>query len=318
MNAEGTKLRARLPVAFVPNLGQWEHPARFVARIGAMTMFLEQKGWTFTLVERTAEKEKQDENATRGVAVRMTFAGASTPQLVAEERLPGRHNYFLGNDASKWRSDVPLYRAVRYRELYAGVDVRAREQDGHFEYDLVLQPTAEREPVEIAVEGIERMRLDAEGALVLETRLGPVRMPAPLSWEEGPSGERSLVTCRYVLRSKDRFGFEVTGRRPGWALVVDPGLVWSTFLGGGADEGAGAVVLDAQGAATVAGRTLSPDFPITTGAFDTTHNGSYDAFVTRLTPTGSSSSTRRSWVGWETNNPMLPSSMCRARSLSQG
>ena len=108
---------SRLPVAFVPNLGQWEHPALYVARIGAMTVFLEQKGWAFTLVQRTAEKENENASA-RGVTVRMTFAGASAPELVAEDRLPGRHNYFLGNHPSKWRSDVPLYRSVRYRDVH--------------------------------------------------------------------------------------------------------------------------------------------------------------------------------------------------------
>lgn len=256
--AQGTAMLSRLPVAFVPNLGQWQHSARFVARIGAMTVFLEQKGWTFTLVERAAEKEKVKvkanenplENAcARGVAVRMTFAGTSTPELAAEDPLPGRHNYFLGSDASKWRSEVPLYASVLYREVHPGIDVRVREQDGHFEYDLLLQPDADLDLVAIAVEGIERMHLDGEGALVLETRLGPVRMPVPLSWEEGPSGERSLITCRYVLRGEDRFGFESPGRRPGWALIVDPGLVWSTFLGGAGDvEYVLALALDAQGA----------------------------------------------------------------------
>ncbi len=291
---QGAAMLARLPVAFVPNVGQWENTARYVARIGAMTVFIEEKGWTFTLVERTAAKEmgKEKEPANepapaRGVAVRMTFAGARAPELIAEEQLPGRHNYFLGNDPSKWRSDVPLYRVVRYREVHPGVDVRAREQDGHFEYDLVLQSDAELEPVEIAVQGIDRMHLDGEGALVLETRLGPVRMPAPLSWEEGPSGERSLVICSYVLHGEDRFGFEVSGRRPGWALVVDPGLVWSTFLGGRGAEGVGALALDAQGVVTVVGSTTT-NFPTTPGAFDTSHNGSQDAFVTRLSPTGSS------------------------------
>ena len=292
VTAEGPKMLGRLPVAFVPNLGQWEHGAQYVARVGAMTVFLEQHGWSVTLVERPSSKERErrdsvDERPARGVAVRMTFAGARQPEIIAEERLPGVHNYFLGNDPSKWRSDVPLYGAVRYREVYSGVDVRAREHDGHFEYDLLLQPGADLEPVEIVVGGIDRMHLDEQGALVMETRLGPVRMPVPLSWEEGASGEKELVACRYVLRSGDRFGFEVTGRRPGWSLIVDPGLVWSTFLGGTSDESATAIALDAQGAATVAGYTLSGGFPTTPGAFDTSFGGGLDAFVTRLSPTGS-------------------------------
>lgn len=294
VHAEGTKVLGRLPVAFVPNLGQWQHRARFVTRMGPMTVFLEEKGWTFTLAERTAAKGKDSANdnaSARGVAVRMTFAGARAPELVAEDQLPGRHNYFLGNDPSKWRSDVPLYGAVRYREVDPGVDVRAHEHDGHFEYDLLLQAGAELGPVEISVEGAERMHLDANGALVMETALGPVRMPPPLSWEQGPSDERSLVTCRYVLRGEDRFGFKVAGRRPGWALVVDPGLMWSTFLGGMGGERPTALVLDAQGAATVTGSTNSSDFPTTPGAFNTTFSGftNYtDVFVTRLSPTGSS------------------------------
>lgn len=288
-SAEGNRLLGRLPNAFVPNLGQWEHPARYVARVGRMTMFLDAKGWWFTLVEGNAAQTQCDASAPAlGVAVRMTFVGAGTADLVAEEPLPGRHNYFLGNDASKWRSDVPLYSAVRYREVHPGVDVRAREQDGHFEYDLLLQPGADLDPIEIGVEGIERMYVDHEGTLVMETRLGPVRMPAPLTWEEGPSGEKSPVACRYVLRGDNRFGFVAPGRRPGWSMVVDPGLVWSTFLGGSGGDESKTLALDSSGRVTIGGVTGSTNFPTTLGAWSTTliSNGQADIFITRLTPAG--------------------------------
>ena len=126
------------------------------------------------------------------------------------------------------------------------------------------------------------MRLDDAGALVLETALGPVRMAPPPSWEEGPAGEKSPIECRYVLRGDGCFGFEAPARRPGWGLVVDPGLVWSTLVGGQGTEEVRTVALDAHGAATVAGSTQSVDFPTTVGAFDTTKNGSHlVVFVTR-------------------------------------
>ena len=250
--AEASRMLQRQPNCFVPNLGQWEHGAHYVARFGAMSVFLHEQGWTFTLMERTESKptvdtqnERQfgagiaretDPGPTRGVAVRMTFHGAGAAQLAPQDRLPGVHHYFLSGDAETWRSGVPLYGAVRLSEIQPGVDVLARQQDGHFEYDLVLQPDAELERVEIAVEGIENMHLDGAGALVLETALGPVRMPVPPSWEEGPSGEKSPIACRYVMLGNDRFGFEAPARRPGWALVVDPGLLWSTFLGGASER----------------------------------------------------------------------------------
>ena len=113
-----------LPSPFVPNLGQWEHRAAYVARFGAMTVFFEENGWTFTLVELIGEVEKALEPEVRaareperlparGVAVRMTFEGAGAAELVPQQRLPGLHHYFLGNDPEKWRSDVPLYGAGR-------------------------------------------------------------------------------------------------------------------------------------------------------------------------------------------------------------
>ncbi len=284
MTTRAEPLLGTLPVAFAPNLGQWEHPACYVARFGAMTLFLEERGWTFTVTEPVAETGRGNA-VLRGVAVRMTFTSAGKATLVPEIRLPGCHNYFLGNNPATWRGCVPIFASVRYRDLQPGLDVRAREHDGHFEYDLLLQSGAELAGVELGVEGADGLRVDPDGALVLETRLGPVRMPSPVSWEEGPSGEVLAINCRYVLRGADRFGFEAPGRRPGWALVVDPGLVWSTFLGSTGSDEAQALTVDARGATTVAGRTSSASFPTTPGAFDTSYNIN-DAFVTRLATTG--------------------------------
>lgn len=301
-HADDLRARSRLPASFVPNLGQWRHPACYVGRIGAMTVFLEEQGWTIALVDRAKEIKKErkekprggieggpEDFATRGAAVRMTFVGADRPVIAAENRLEGCHNYFLGNDPARWRCEVPIYAAVRYNGVYPGVDVRIREQDRSLEYDLLLVPDANLESVEIQVEGSAGIRIDTDGALVLETGIGPLRMPIPMSWEEGPSGEQALIACRYVLLGQDRFGFEASGRRPGWALVVDPGLAWSTFLGGtDYDSALDTLALDAQGAATIAGYTYSTDFPTTPGAFATSHNGDSDAYVTRLSPTGTS------------------------------
>src|SRR5690606_8968678 len=126
------------------------------------------------------------------------------------------------------------------------------------------------------------------GALVIDTALGPVRMARPPSWTVSPTGEKSSIDCGYVLLDDDRFGFTAPGRDEDLALVVDPGLVWSTFAGGGTSDWARAVALEPSGAATVAGETDSASFPATPGAFDTSHNGRYDAFVTRIAADGRS------------------------------
>ena len=290
---------ARQPVVFVENQGQWEGAFSYRARFGPMAVFLEGRGWAFTLTEYkektrdagdpSADREVRELESGRGLAMRMRFvngAGASIP--VPEQRLPGVHHYFLGDDPARWRSDVPLHGSVRMAGLYPGVDVRARSADGHFEYDLLVDPGADLTSVQVEVEGAEGLRIDADGALIMETMLGPVRQPVPKTWQVTARGERREVACCYVLLDEQRFGFRAAGWDRDHALVVDPGLIWSTFLGESGWDDARAMSLGPTGSVTVAGTTASPMFPTTPGAYDTTQNGASDAYVTRLDGTGGS------------------------------
>ncbi|MDP6928435.1 MAG: hypothetical protein QF412_01910, partial [Planctomycetota bacterium] len=145
--ARAQDLLTGLSSPFIPNMGQWDHAAKFVHRSGAMTVFLEERGWTLDLVERVSEPKNKlrepglsdRQRATRGkadeisraVALQMTFEGdANRPEMVGEQKMPGHHNYFLGNDAKRWRTDVPLYRVYRYGELERETaDIRDLWQD---------------------------------------------------------------------------------------------------------------------------------------------------------------------------------------------
>jgi len=68
--------------------------------------------------------------------------------------------------------------------------------------------------------------------------------------------------------------------------VFDPGLTYSTFLGGSIGDSIADLAVDDSGAMYVSGFTSSPDFPATPGAYDTTLDGSPDAFVAKLSPNG--------------------------------
>ena len=147
--ADATRLLNRQPGFFVPNLGQWDHTARFVHRSGPMTLFLEDRGWVLKLVDRPIESDATPEDGdverkTRAVALKMTFEGDEhVPEIVGENKFGGHHNYFLGKDESRWRNGVPLYGSVRYENLYPGIDLRLREMNGVPVYDLLLQPGAD-------------------------------------------------------------------------------------------------------------------------------------------------------------------------------
>ncbi|MEM7205339.1 MAG: hypothetical protein AAF628_34100 [Planctomycetota bacterium] len=290
-------------VGWIENRGQWDHPARFVLR-GALSMFLEPRGWTVDLVERTTELRAATPDAptprahlgdlrteARATALRMTFTGTrGAAQLDGMHPLACRHNYFLGSDPERWTTDVPVFAQVRYADLYRGVDVQVRLQDGTPEYDLLLQPGADLATVAVRVDGADGLRLEADGALYMDTSLGPVRQPAPTTWQEDPAGARESVTCRYVLLDEQHFGFAVDGWDPALPLTIDPGLQWSTMVRGATSTGVPrtqlrAVHLADDGFVTVCGGTFDTQYPTTAGAYQTAHLGSSDLCLSWFDPT---------------------------------
>jgi hypothetical protein len=271
---------AVLPIAFIPNHGQWDTPAAFVVRQGPMVARLEKDAIVLQLATRG------ENGRTISAVVRMTFEGAAEDVVITgQQQQSGRYSFFLSNDRSKWRTDVPAFGQVLYRRLYDGVDLRVREEAGRLEYDLVLAPGADLSQVTVCCEGIDGLDIDVHGSLVMQTALGPITQKPPIAWFELPSGEREPVECRFATVDEQTYGFDAPRRDAKHALVIDPPLEWSTYLGGGeANDGVWRVAVDEQKIVTIGGWAFSPGFPSTPGVYDETFNLPYSMFVAKLDP----------------------------------
>jgi hypothetical protein len=270
------------PLAFVENRGQWETPARFVARRGPMVARLEPNALVLDLRRRQGGR-------TEGLVARLAFEGAHAQRMPdGADRHPGARNFLVGPDRSRWHRGVPAFRAVFYRQLYDGIDVRISDAAGWLKYDVLVAPGADLGDVVVRCDGIESLALRADGALVMQTALGPIVQEPPVTWQELPDGTRLPVACRICTIDEHRFGFEVPQRDPELPLTIDPGLEWSTFLGGSGEDWIISLSADDAGEVTVAGKTNSIDFPTTPGAYDTSGDASFDeAFISRLSADGS-------------------------------
>jgi hypothetical protein len=269
---------------FLPNGGQWPEPARFARAQGAACAWAVDDGWWLSLHERGGELR-------RGVALRMRFEGAGARPPIGEGRLPGRYSFLLGSDPARWARDLAGCERLRWREAWPGIDVLARPGPGIFEYDLVLAPGADLARARFSCAGQRSSSLAADGSLLLETELGILRQPPPIAWQERPREDGSLervpLECSFVRIDEASWGFSAPDLDPTLAAVIDPGLVWSTYLAGGSDQGIEAVGMDALGRVYVAGTTDSFDFPVTPGVFGGSWVGVVDAFVTCLEASGS-------------------------------
>lgn len=288
-----------VPLSFEVNRGQTDPAVRFLARGNGFDAFLTPAETVLTLKaggtykRPSAGKEAQEENAPRkGTVVRMKMVGANqTPRLVGERKLAGESNYLRGKDRSDWVRHVSHYAQVRYEAVYPGVDAVYYGNNRQLEYDLVVAPNANPKQIRMSLEGVDKARVDRKGDLVLSTACGDLRQHRPVVYQE-VGGARKAVKGRYVLASAAGattpvVGFELGQYDHSKPLVIDPVLVWSSYLGGSQNDEGNGIDLDGDGFIYVTGATESPDFPVTSGAFQVNLKGTSDAFVTKITNDGS-------------------------------
>jgi hypothetical protein len=217
-------------------------------------------------------------------------ANASAPGA-AEDALPGKSNYFIGNDRTKWRTDVPNYGRVRYRGVYPGIDLVYYGNQRLLEHDFVVAPGADPRRIRLAFDGIKRAAVEKSGDLVLQLADGEVRLQKPVIYQNTEAGRRE-VTGGFVLRN-NQVTIQVGSYDRRRALVIDPVLSYSTYLGGNGEDFGSAVAVDGSGNIYIVGYSASTTgFPTTTGAFSqtcggasvtcNTSSGSDDAFVIML------------------------------------
>ena len=277
--ARTTAKLGRLPVRFEPNVGQFDAPVRFVARRGATTLFLTDAGATASLAHASSAHE------TKRSVVSWTVAGARAVAPEASAPLATRTNYFIGNDPSRWRSNVATFARATYRGVRPGVDVVYHGENGTLEYDFVLAPGAHVDDVAMDVAGAQAVTIDDHGALDIHTASGDLVQPRPRVYQTDDLGREQDVAAGYRLLGPERVGFVVAAYDTSRQLVIDPVIAYATYLGGAGDDVANAVVADASGNAYVAGNTQSTDFPLKT-AEQSANGGGYDAYVAKLDPTG--------------------------------
>jgi uncharacterized repeat protein (TIGR01451 family) len=288
---------AGLPLSFEPNQGQAAGGVRFLTRGPGYTLLLKADEAMLALRQPSAKSPAGTPDQ-----LRIELRGANpAPVMEALEQLPGRSSYFVGNDPKRWRTGIPNYARVRYRQVYPGVDLVYYGKQGRLEYDFVVGPRRDVGVVELDFQGAEKVQLNAAGELLIQAGGSTVRMPKPDIYQE-IGGKRREVRGGYVLRGRKRVGFRAGRYDRRQALVIDPQVVFMTFLGSTDWEYGYGVAVDSAHNVYIAGTAASyMSVPQVAGSF---RAGMYSGtFVIKLNSDGSAAQYAAFLAGATWNGP---------------
>lgn len=215
---------------------------------------------------------------------RVEFAGASrTVRLAGENLLPARIHMLTGAGEHEWKRELRAFGAIQYHDLYPGIDVRYVAAGQSLKSDFLVAPEANPDNIRLHYAGFDSVAITPDGRLHVKGTAGEHFEGAPVVYQTH-QGVRVPVDAQYVLRGRKKVGFRLGKYDPSLPLVIDPAIVFSTYLGGSEFDSAAAVVTDAGGNIYIAGSTASVDFP--RGNLKNTNGGGVDAFVAKMSAAG--------------------------------
>jgi hypothetical protein len=237
-----------------------------------------------------------------GAVVRMSFPGAnSEPEVFGLDPVATKSNYITGNDPARWRTGVSHFGRVRYAEIYPGINLEFYGSEGQLEYDFIVAPGGDPEQIRLAFAGPHDLALDERGNLIVSllpsidessdssiaegVNAGKLMLRAPIIYQE-INGIRVPVEGEFSLGGDAEVAFDVGDHDHRMPLVIDPVLLFSTYLGGAVEDRANDLVVDREGNLFIVGQCESSDFP-TKDAYDPGLAGSSDAYIAKLSPDGS-------------------------------
>jgi hypothetical protein len=290
---------AGLPLNFERNLGQAAAEVQYLAHGPVYAIAITEQGAVLSLGRSARASDRPQ-------VVRLRVHGANRASIpTAEDPLPGRVNYFIGNDPSKWRTNIATYNKVRYAGVYPGIDLVYYGTQGKLEYDFAVAPGAAPKTIGLSFEGARGLRVDDQGDLRIRTQDREIAFRRPVAYQVNEQGQRAPVTASYRLHGNE-VRFEVGGYDHSKQLIIDPVLSYFSYLGGSGYDVAGiatptgspyntsgqAAAIDSAGDLYVTGYTESANFPVKS-AYETAPakvpaGTPPSAFVTKFAPDGKS------------------------------
>src|SRR5690554_6213493 len=228
--------------AFIENKGQWGDHVFFQNNVHGGNMWVEQGRVLFQLQDYSMLKDahfsdlKTDKELTyKEKLIELKFVDTlKVTQIEKKGATDHYYNYFIGNDKSKWASDVRGYEEFTLKELYQGIDIRFIEQEKEIKYEFIVAPHVQTDKIKLKYSYQKELKIDKKGNLIIKTELGDIIEEKPYAYQI-VNGKIIEIPCSYELVD-NIVTFKLGEYNKRVTLVIDPTLIFATYNGAVSDN----------------------------------------------------------------------------------
>ena len=266
-----------IPAIFIKNEGQFRDEVFYTVISDAGPIYFMEDGSILRF---------DGPEADTSTVVGFTYPGASEDTIIdGVDPLTCKVNFLLGSDPSEWAFDVETYRAIKYAEIYSGIDLVYEGSEIGIKSTYHVRPGANPEDIAIKYYGHDEISVAADGTLVISTPAGIMTHSAPYCYQV-VDGNIVEVSSSYVLLGQDQVGFAIGEYDPDLDLIIDPVLMkYGLYFRGFGMESANGVAVDSNKNAYVIGTTFSAPYDVPAGSTGSNAGGT-DVIVVKINPDG--------------------------------
>ncbi|MDF3029213.1 MAG: hypothetical protein K0S23_3520 [Fluviicola sp.] len=287
--------------ALIENKGQWAEKVLFQSKSQGNNIWVQQHGFIYDIRDYSSLKKAHservsDENSDhfRGALVGVEFLNSREVSEIAKEKpLAYYYNYFIGNDSTKWASNVSSFQEATLKNFYPDIDLKIIDAASEFKYELWCAPGTDYKQIQLKMKGFSDIVLDKAGNLILSTDLGKITEKKPIAYQL-LNGKLTAISCKFILK-KDIVSFELGKHDENATLIIDPVLVFATYSGSPTDNFGMTATYGYDGSAYSGGTIFGNAYPTpdplafdVTSNFAATYNGlnTTDVFISKYSPDG--------------------------------
>lgn len=267
---------------FIKNFGQWNSDVLYVATKPNYNFIVTQDA---LMCDYFQISQNGNNIRKEGHLIRINFENSDKFSNSSDlKRSSWRLNYFIGDDPTRWKTDVYGVEEITFHEIYSKIDLALKFQDDVPRYDFIVKPGGDVNQIKISFDGADVVGTDGKNIRLL-TRFGELINGNLLAYQM-ENGVLTEVECKFVQISSNQFFLEVGEYDKSKELIIDP-IVMQSYYGGNANDEFVDVVEVTTGILIATGWTESTNFPTTPGTYDVSYNDARDVFVSKFDVTGS-------------------------------